>query len=52
MIISLRSILYIYFFCSSHSDWPQEALLVPGNEVIFSLETASDYLNEYNKSNK
>ncbi|CAH2103304.1 unnamed protein product [Euphydryas editha] len=34
-----------------HSDWPQSALLVPGNEVIFSLETASDYLNEYNKSN-
>ncbi|XP_069365103.1 E3 ubiquitin-protein ligase MYCBP2 isoform X3 [Maniola hyperantus] len=33
------------------SDWPQKALLIPGNEVIFSLETASDYLNEYNKSN-
>ncbi|XP_052752649.1 E3 ubiquitin-protein ligase MYCBP2 isoform X3 [Galleria mellonella] len=33
------------------SEWPQKALIVPGNEVIFSLETASDYLNEYNKSN-
>ncbi|XP_045784545.1 E3 ubiquitin-protein ligase MYCBP2 [Maniola jurtina] len=33
------------------SDWPQKALLIPGNEVIFSLETASDYLNGYNKSN-
>ncbi|XP_061382096.1 E3 ubiquitin-protein ligase MYCBP2 isoform X5 [Danaus plexippus] len=32
------------------ADWPQKALLVPGNEVIFSLETASDYLNEYNQS--
>nr|XP_049693135.1 E3 ubiquitin-protein ligase MYCBP2 isoform X3 [Helicoverpa armigera] len=33
------------------NDWPQKALLIPGNEVIFSLETASDYLTEYNKSN-
>ncbi|XP_064076475.1 E3 ubiquitin-protein ligase MYCBP2 [Vanessa tameamea] len=33
------------------TEWPQRALLVPGNEVIFSLETASDYLNDYNKSN-
>ncbi|KAJ8737325.1 hypothetical protein PYW07_000596 [Mythimna separata] len=33
------------------SDWPQKALLIPGNEVIFSLETASDYLTEFNKSN-
>ncbi|XP_037299798.1 E3 ubiquitin-protein ligase highwire-like isoform X4 [Manduca sexta] len=33
------------------SEWPQKALLVPGNEVIFSLETASDYLNEYSKNN-
>ncbi|XP_063374022.1 E3 ubiquitin-protein ligase MYCBP2 [Cydia amplana] len=33
------------------SEWPQKALLVPGNEVIFSLETASDYLTEYNKTN-
>ncbi|XP_060809498.1 E3 ubiquitin-protein ligase MYCBP2 [Amyelois transitella] len=32
------------------TDWPQKALIIPGNEVIFSLETASDYLNEYNKS--
>ncbi|XP_041987793.1 E3 ubiquitin-protein ligase highwire [Aricia agestis] len=33
------------------SDWPQKSLLVPGNEVIFSLETATDYLNEYSKGN-
>ncbi|KAJ0183671.1 hypothetical protein K1T71_000094 [Dendrolimus kikuchii] len=33
------------------SDWPQKALIIPGSEVIFSLETATDYLNEYNKSN-
>ncbi|XP_047524361.1 E3 ubiquitin-protein ligase MYCBP2 isoform X3 [Pieris napi] len=29
------------------ADWPHKGLLIPGNEVIFSLETASDYLNEY-----
>lgn len=39
-------------FYFSANDWPQKALLIPGNEVIFSLETASDYLNEYNKTNK
>ncbi|RVE51528.1 hypothetical protein evm_003798 [Chilo suppressalis] len=33
------------------ADWPPPAFIVPGNEVIFSLETASDYLNEYNKTN-
>ncbi|XP_028043251.1 E3 ubiquitin-protein ligase MYCBP2 isoform X2 [Bombyx mandarina] len=33
------------------TEWPQRSLLVPGNEVIFSLETASDYLTEYNKAN-
>ncbi|CAH0716565.1 unnamed protein product, partial [Brenthis ino] len=33
------------------TDRPQRSLLVPGNEVIFSLETTSDYLNDYNKSN-
>ncbi|XP_048488841.1 E3 ubiquitin-protein ligase MYCBP2 [Plutella xylostella] len=32
------------------AEWPQKAILVPGNEVVFSLETASDYLNEYNKN--
>ncbi|XP_050683096.1 E3 ubiquitin-protein ligase MYCBP2 [Leptidea sinapis] len=29
------------------TDWPRKPLLVPGDEVIFSLETASDYLSEY-----
>ncbi|CAH2218381.1 jg26088, partial [Pararge aegeria aegeria] len=33
------------------SDWPQKALIIPGNEVIFSLDTASDYLHEYDKPN-
>ncbi|KAL0852359.1 hypothetical protein ABMA28_000560 [Loxostege sticticalis] len=33
------------------AEWPPQAFVVPGNEVIFSLETASDYLNEYNKTN-
>ncbi|XP_076245488.1 MYC binding protein highwire [Calliopsis andreniformis] len=26
------------------SQWPQNAVVLPGNEVIFSLETASDYM--------
>ncbi|XP_052746829.1 E3 ubiquitin-protein ligase highwire isoform X2 [Bicyclus anynana] len=34
-----------------HEDWPQKALIIPGNEVIFSLDTASDYLHEYDKPN-
>lgn len=25
-------------------QWPQNSVILPGNEVIFSLETASDYL--------
>nr|XP_022909947.1 E3 ubiquitin-protein ligase MYCBP2 isoform X2 [Onthophagus taurus] len=31
---------------SSANPWPQNALLLPGNEVIFSLKTASDYLKK------
>lgn len=27
-------------------QWPQNAVILPGNEVIFSLETASDYLKD------
>lgn len=27
-------------------QWPQSAVILPGNEVIFSLETASDYLKD------
>ncbi|CAB3259025.1 unnamed protein product [Arctia plantaginis] len=36
---------------NNYNEWPQKALLIPGNEVIFSLETASDYLTEYNTTN-
>ena len=28
------------------SQWPQNAIVLPGNEVIFSLETASDYMKD------
>ncbi|KAF5304147.1 hypothetical protein FQA39_LY01932 [Lamprigera yunnana] len=27
-------------------QWPQSAVILPGNEVVFSLETASDYLKD------
>lgn len=36
--------MYYYFF--STSQWPQSSVILPGNEVIFSLETASDYLKD------
>ncbi|XP_077518796.1 MYC binding protein highwire isoform X2 [Amblyomma americanum] len=36
-------------FCGS-SDWPATATILPGNEVVFSLETASDYVKD-NKAN-
>nr|AOV18880.1 myc binding protein 2 [Lymnaea stagnalis] len=29
-----------------NSEWPKSAVLLPGNEVIFSLETASDYVKD------
>ncbi|GFN82137.1 myc binding protein 2 [Plakobranchus ocellatus] len=28
------------------TEWPKSAVLLPGNEVVFSLETASDYLKD------
>ncbi|KAG0414124.1 hypothetical protein HPB47_008717, partial [Ixodes persulcatus] len=31
-------------------DWPATATILPGNEVVFSLETASDYVKD-NKAN-
>ncbi|XP_042905925.1 E3 ubiquitin-protein ligase MYCBP2 isoform X1 [Parasteatoda tepidariorum] len=31
---------------SGNFDWPTTALLLPGNEVVFSLETASDYVKD------
>ncbi|KAJ8937057.1 hypothetical protein NQ314_012051 [Rhamnusium bicolor] len=27
-------------------QWPTNSVILPGNEVIFSLETASDYLKD------
>ncbi|KAG8179148.1 hypothetical protein JTE90_015337 [Oedothorax gibbosus] len=31
---------------SGKLDWPTTSLLLPGNEVVFSLETASDYVKD------
>ncbi|GAB6023050.1 hypothetical protein CHUAL_007142 [Chamberlinius hualienensis] len=31
---------------SGTSNWPQTGIILPGNEVIFSLETASDYVKD------
>src|SRR5262245_33491198 len=31
---------------SGRSGWPQMAVVLPGNEGIFSLETASDYVRD------
>lgn len=28
------------------SQWPQNSIILPGHEVLFSLETASDYLKD------
>ncbi|XP_043286736.1 E3 ubiquitin-protein ligase MYCBP2 isoform X2 [Venturia canescens] len=28
------------------NQWPQNAIVLPGNEIIFSLETASDYMKD------
>lgn len=36
-------------FCGA-ADWPATATILPGNEVVFSLETASDYVKD-NKAN-
>lgn len=33
------------FHCFS-LQWPTNSIILPGNEVIFSLETASDYLKD------
>lgn len=34
------------FFFIYRIQWPQNAVILPGHEVIFSLETASDYLKD------
>lgn len=44
IIICLENINCCLIFSS---PWPQNAVILPGNEVLFSLETASDY-NEHN----
>ncbi|XP_063236464.1 E3 ubiquitin-protein ligase MYCBP2 isoform X2 [Bacillus rossius redtenbacheri] len=33
-------------FSRGGANWPQNAIVLPGNEVIFSLETASDYVKD------
>ncbi|PNF26946.1 hypothetical protein B7P43_G12700 [Cryptotermes secundus] len=33
-------------FNRGSNSWPQTAIVLPGNEVIFSLETASDYVKD------
>ncbi|CAG0881435.1 unnamed protein product [Darwinula stevensoni] len=32
--------------CSGSSGWPAHAVVLPGNELIYSLETASNYVKE------
>ncbi len=31
---------------SGANNWPQQSVILPGNEVLFSLETASDYVKD------
>jgi E3 ubiquitin-protein ligase MYCBP2 len=33
-------------FSGPPSAWPQQAIVLPGNEILFSLETASDYVKD------
>ncbi|XP_054163108.1 E3 ubiquitin-protein ligase MYCBP2-like [Oppia nitens] len=33
-------------FSGKSSNWPTNSVVIPGNEMIFSLETASDYVKE------
>jgi E3 ubiquitin-protein ligase MYCBP2 len=28
------------------TGWPQQAVILPGNEILFSLESASDYVKD------
>lgn len=37
---------YSFLFFIYRIKWPQNAVILPGHEVIFSLETASDYLKD------
>ena len=31
---------------SGCNNWPQQSVILPGNEVLFSLETAPDYIKD------
>ena len=33
-------------FSGNGSNWPKEAVILPGHEILFSLETASDYVKD------
>lgn len=35
---------------SGNKGWPSQSVVLPGNEVLFSLETASDYVKGDNKA--
>ena len=37
---------------SGNKGWPSQSVVLPGNEVLFSLETASDYVKGDNKVSK
>ncbi|CAB4068655.1 MYCBP2 [Lepeophtheirus salmonis] len=39
-------------FHGPSENWPNHAIILPGNEVLFSLETASDYVKEDKNSNQ
>ena len=36
---------------SGSSNWPRQNVILPGNEVLFSLETASDYVKDEKSNN-
>ncbi|XP_024084698.1 E3 ubiquitin-protein ligase MYCBP2 isoform X3 [Cimex lectularius] len=36
----------LHRFNNNPALWPQSAVILPGNEVVFSLETASDYVKD------
>ena len=31
---------------SGSGGWPEQAVILPGHEILFSLETASDYIKD------
>ena len=36
---------------SGNTNWPRQNVILPGNEVLFSLETASDYVKDEKSKN-